>query len=92
MAGGEKGKAKQDDELGRGSLFATGLIAGGALAGVIVALLSVNDEIFEGLKKISAEHFISNLIGTNGYNLLGVICFVVMGTILYRIGSKKEES
>lgn len=87
----KKGEAKQDDELGRGSLFATGLIAGGALAGVIVALLSVNDEIFKGLKSISAEHFISNLIGENGYNLLGVICFVIMGTILYQIGSKKES-
>lgn len=87
----KKGEAKQDDELGRGSLFATGLIAGGALAGVIVALLSVNDEIFKGLKSISAEHFISNLIGENGYNLLGVICFVIMGTILYQIGSKKER-
>jgi OPT family oligopeptide transporter len=86
----KKGEAKQDDELGRGSLFATGLIAGGALAGVIVALLSVDDGIFQFLKKISAEHAISNLIGGNGYNLLGVICFVVMGTILYRIGSKKE--
>ena len=31
----------QDDELGRGSLFATGLIAGGALTGVIVAILAV---------------------------------------------------
>ncbi|MBK8292602.1 MAG: oligopeptide transporter, OPT family [Flammeovirgaceae bacterium] len=88
----KKGEAKQDDELGRGSLFATGLIAGGALAGVIVALLSVDSDIFDFLKKVSAEHFISDLIGTNGYNLLGVICFVVMGTILYRIGSKKEES
>lgn len=87
----KKGEAKQDDELGRGSLFATGLIAGGALAGVIVALLSVNDEIFKGLKSISAEHFISNLIGENGYNLLGVTCFVIMGTILYQIGSKKES-
>lgn len=87
----KKGEAKQDDELGRGSLFATGLIAGGALAGVIVALLSVNDEIFKGLKSISAEHFISSLIGENGYNLLGVICFVIMGTILYQIGSKKES-
>ena len=29
----------EDEELGKGSLFATGLVAGGALAGVIVALL-----------------------------------------------------
>lgn len=86
----KKGEAKQDDELGRGSLFATGLIAGGALAGVVVALLSVNDNIFEGMKKISAEHGLTNLVGANGYSVLGVLCFTAMGIMLYRIGSKKD--
>lgn len=85
-----KGEAKQDEELGRGSLFATGLIAGGALAGVIVALLSVNDEIFDKMKSISAEHGLTNLIGANGYSLLGVLFFVVMGLTLYRTGSKRD--
>lgn len=86
----KKGEARQDEELGRGSLFATGLIAGGALAGVVVALLSVNDKIFESMKSISAEHGLVSALGENGYSLLGVICFVVMGFILYRTGSKKD--
>lgn len=85
-----RGEAKQDEELGRGSLFATGLIAGGALAGVIVALLSVNDSIFEKMKSISAEHGLTNLIGANGYSLLGVLFFVLMGLTLYRTGSKRD--
>ncbi len=85
-----KGEAKQDDELGRGSLFATGLIAGGALAGVVVALLSVNYNIFEGLKKVSAEHGLTEMLGANGYSILGVLCFAAMGLMLYRIGIKKE--
>jgi OPT family oligopeptide transporter len=87
----KKGETKQDEELGRGSLFATGLIAGGALAGVVVALLSVNDKVFEGLKSISAEHGLTRLFGENGYSLLGVAFFVVMGLMLYRIGIKKEQ-
>jgi OPT family oligopeptide transporter len=87
----KKGAAKQDDELGRGSLFATGLIAGGALAGVIVALLSVNDKIFERLKQVSAEHALSDILGHNGYNLLGVLFFSGMGYMLYRLGSKSNE-
>ncbi len=87
----KKGEAKQDDELGRGSLFATGLIAGGALAGVIVALLSVNENIFKGMKEISAEHGLTNLLGANGYSLLGVLCFAGMGYMLYNTGSKKAE-
>jgi len=48
----EKRNEPKEEELGRGSLFATGLIAGGALAGVVVALLSVNDNVFESLKKL----------------------------------------
>ena len=81
---------KQDEELGRGSLFATGLIAGGALAGVVVALLSVNDNVFNWLKSISAEHGLTQVLGVGGYSLLGVAFFTAMGTMLYRIGIKKD--
>jgi OPT family oligopeptide transporter len=56
-----KNEIVADDDLSKGSLFATGLIAGGALAGVVVALLSVNDNVFNWIKTISAEHAISNL-------------------------------
>ena len=86
-----RGEVKQDDDLGRGSLFATGLIAGGALAGVIVALLSVNDNVFNNLKLISAEHGLTNLLGANGYAILGVLFFAAMATMLYRIGDKKSD-
>ena len=79
----------EESELGRGSLFATGLIAGGALAGVIVALLSVNDDIFESLKKVSATRHLSELLGSGGYSLLGVAFFVAMATVLYRNGTKR---
>jgi OPT family oligopeptide transporter len=82
--------AKSDDDLSRGSLFATGLIAGGALAGVIVALLSVNDNVFSWLQKVSAEHGLTGLLGAGGYSLLGVVFFAAMALALYRIGLKKE--
>ncbi len=86
-----RGEVKADDDLGRGSLFATGLIAGGALAGVIVALLSVNDNIFNKMKFISAEHGLTSLLGTNGYAILGVLFFAAMAIMLYRIGNKKSD-
>ncbi len=86
-----RGDTIQDGDLGRGSLFATGLIAGGALAGVIVALLSVNENVFNKLKEISAEHGLTNLLGANGYAILGVLFFAAMATMLYRIGNKKAE-
>jgi putative OPT family oligopeptide transporter len=80
-----------EEELGKGSLFATGLIAGGALSGVIVALLSVNDEIFEKMKTVSAEHAIANTIGENGYALLGVACFAFMGWLVYKQAVSKNN-
>ncbi|HOX83950.1 MAG TPA: oligopeptide transporter, OPT family [Chryseolinea sp.] len=87
----KKGEAKQDDELGRGSLFATGLIAGGALAGVVVALLSVNERVFKGMKEISAEHGLTSLLGEGGYAILGVIFFAAMALMLYKLATKKDS-
>ncbi len=85
----ERKKEPKDEELGRGSLFATGLIAGGALAGVVVALLSVNDKVFESLKKITAEHRLNEWLGATGYSILGVVFFAAMATMLYRMAIKK---
>lgn len=86
-----KNEVVVEDDLGRGSLFATGLIAGGALAGVVVALLSVNDGVYAGLQRISAEHGLTNLLGVNGYQLLAVLFFAAMAFVLYNIAGKKSE-
>mgnify|MGYP002783507561 FL=1 len=85
-----RNEKKEEDDLGRGSLFATGLIAGGAVAGVIVAILSVNDRIFEGLKKISLEEPLSQLFGHGGYALIGVLFFAAMATMLFVQATKKD--
>ena len=85
----ERKNEPKEEELGRGSLFATGLIAGGALAGVVVALLSVNDNVFESLKKITAEPRLNDWLSATGYSLLGVVFFTVMATMLYRMAVKK---
>jgi OPT family oligopeptide transporter len=80
----------EEDELGKGSLFATGLIAGGALAGVIVALLSVNDSVYKALQNVSAEHVLSESLGHGGYSLLGVAAFAAMAFYLYRLATQKN--
>ncbi len=87
----KKNEAVVEDDLGRGSLFATGLIAGGALAGVIVALLSVNDNVFKALQSISAEHGLTNMLGAGGYQILAVLFFAAMAYMLYILASKKSE-
>jgi len=81
--------AAEEEDLGRGNLFATGLVAGGALAGVIVAFLSANDTINAGLQRINAEHGLEAALGINGYYLLGVLAFAAMCFLLYRTDSKR---
>lgn len=79
----------EDEELGKGSLFATGLVAGGAVAGVIIAFLSGSDGGERFLKAVSLEEGLVNSLGTLGYYLLGVIFFATMGWMLYKTAMKK---
>ena len=81
----------EDAELGKGSLFATGLVAGGALAGVIVALLTVDDDVFNSLEKINASGGLISVLGEGGYMLLGTAFFIFMAWALYRAATKKSE-
>jgi OPT family oligopeptide transporter len=85
---GTEGPAEEED-LRKGNLFATGLVAGGALAGVVVAFLQASPSISGGLQKMSAEHGIVVEIGEQNYFLLGVLFFALMGFTLYRVGLKK---
>lgn len=81
--------SSHDDELGSGSLFATGLVAGGALAGVVVALLSISEPIYAFLERISCEPIITRAVGADGYQLVGVAFFTLMGIILFKVATKK---
>ena len=88
---GKKGRiaSQGEEDLGKGNLFATGLVAGGAIAGVIVAILTANYSIAQGMKNLSLQHGISSFLGgATGYELLGVIFFGFMGWKLYRISKK----
>lgn len=84
----KKGKKEEDEELSKGNLFATGLVAGGALMGVIVAFLSVNEGIAANMAKVNLEPMLHNVLGEGGYQILGVLFFAAMGLILYRISRK----
>jgi OPT family oligopeptide transporter len=80
----------EEEELSKGSLFATGLVAGGAVAGVLIAFLAGSSWGESFLNKVSLEHQLS---GDNpgGYFLLGVLFFGLMGWVLYRNALKKAE-
>jgi uncharacterized oligopeptide transporter (OPT) family protein len=80
-----------EEDLEKGSLFATGLVAGGALLGVIFAFLNIPESIKAGMEKLSGEHWILKNLGTDFYNVMGVVFFAVMAYVLYRVAIKKEK-
>jgi OPT family oligopeptide transporter len=82
----------EEEDLGKGNLFATGLVAGGALAGVLVAILSSIPSISGALEKVNAEHGLTQGLGGEGYKWLGVAFFVLMGYILYKIAVSKQKT
>jgi OPT family oligopeptide transporter len=84
--------APEEEDLGKGNLFATGLVAGGALAGVLVAILSSIPSVSSQLGKVNAELNITSSLGDDGYKWLGVAFFALMGFILYRIATKKTKT
>jgi len=81
----------EEEDLGKGNLFATGLVAGGALAGVIVAFISAPDSGKKALEKLNAETGLISSLGETGYKILGVLFFAVMAFTLYRIGMSRDK-
>ncbi len=88
---GDETSAEEED-LRKGNLFATGLVAGGALAGVLVAFMQANDGVNKWLQNISAEHDLTGSMGQTGYFLLGVLFFAAMALILYRVAMSKNKT
>ncbi len=88
----KKGETVTEDDLGKGNLFATGLVAGGALAGVVVALLIAGSEtIAQKLEALNMEHKLEEMFSPGVYQVLGVAAFCILALILYRVAMKKES-
>ncbi|GAC1705896.1 MAG: hypothetical protein NVS9B7_13060 [Flavisolibacter sp.] len=88
--GAGKNNISQEEDLGRGNLFATGLVAGGALFGVVVAFLQAFPASARGLDSISLESGLTTILGLNGYYILAVLFFVLMAFLLYRTAKIKQ--
>lgn len=81
-----------EDDLGKGNLFATGLVAGGALAGVAVALLTASsDSLAKKMNIVNMEASLRNVMSSTGYQLMAVVFFLVMAFLLYRTAMKDTK-
>jgi hypothetical protein len=71
--------------------MATGLVAGGALTGVVVALLQVNDNVEHFLAtRLNLEPALTRVLGHGGYTVLGVLAFAGLGLVLFRTAMKSQ--
>jgi putative OPT family oligopeptide transporter len=82
----------EEEDLSKGSLFATGLVAGGAVAGVLIAFATGTSAGEKFLASISLEEGIVHSISQNGYFLIGTLFFAAMGAILYKVATKKADA
>jgi len=79
------------DDVGPGSLFATGLVAGGTLTGTIVAFLHWGDKVGAFVDSLDVSEKLTHGLGAGGYQILGVACFALMGLLLYRIARRPMQ-
>jgi len=79
-----------DAELGPGNLFATGLVAGGAVAGVIIAVLSAFDTPNRVLQFVAQDARLTGALGPDVYHLIGLAFFAAMTGILYRVARRAQ--
>jgi len=86
------GKKHSEEDIDSGSLFATGLVAGGTLLGVAVALLSISDRIEAFLGRLDLSGPMVRVLGDGGYQILGVFFFVAMAAVLYKVARKPLQS
>ncbi len=76
-----------EEEFGPGNLFATGLVAGGALAGVLYAIVAAR--MGKDMAKLSLHGKLVDALGAGGYDLLGVAAFVLLAVMLVRMTRQK---
>ena len=88
------GEKEGESEISSGMLYATGLVAGGSLLGVLIAWLQglTKDEA----ARLSYADWILNLVGVRGWEHLGttsdliaIIMFAVLCFFLFRAGRQK---
>jgi putative OPT family oligopeptide transporter len=77
-------QSEAEAETGPGILFSSGLIAGGSIAGILLALTQVTPGLSE---KLNFSQIVGNFATSD---LISSLIFLVAGGILFRIGSKKK--
>lgn len=76
----------EESEVGSGTLFSSGLIAGGSLAGILYAVLFGNGIIADAE---AATGLLPSIHDGTGGLVAGGLLFFALGIILSKVGQKK---
>ncbi|MBX2943305.1 MAG: oligopeptide transporter, OPT family [Cyclobacteriaceae bacterium] len=82
-----------ESEVGSGALFSSGLIAGGSLTGILVAvLLGTNVNTSEGPQSVIAviHHAVHSVIPEGG-DLISILMFGLMAYVVFRFAKAKVD-
>jgi len=91
------GRKSEETEVTSGMLYSTGLVAGGSLTGIAIALLAGIAITVEG-QEISIIQWIGDTVGVHGWerlgglaDLIGLVMFGVLCAFLIRAARRKLE-
>lgn len=91
------GRAAEETEVSSGMLYSTGLVAGGSLTGIAIALLA-GIPITVGGQEISIMQWIGEKVGVHGWenlggvaDFIGLVMFGVLCAFLIRAARRKLE-
>ncbi|HEY5690530.1 MAG TPA: oligopeptide transporter, OPT family, partial [Cyclobacteriaceae bacterium] len=87
------GRKGEESEVGSGALFSSGLIAGGSLTGILVAvLLGTNVNTTEGPQSIIAViHDTVHSVIPEGGNVVAIAMFAIMAYMVFNFAKTKIE-
>jgi putative OPT family oligopeptide transporter len=86
--------SKSESEVSPGMLFATGLVAGGSLTGVLVGALQANKPLTAALAGTGErlQHSIAESLGPYGPDIVSALMFCALAFLLYRIAIRKDDA
>ncbi|MFL6212332.1 MAG: OPT family oligopeptide transporter [Blastocatellia bacterium] len=89
--------AKGESELSPGMLYSTGLVAGGSLTGVVIAVLG-GIAVTAATGKVSLIQYIQDAVHVHGWenlgalaDLIGIVMFGLLCFLLYRVARQRME-
>jgi hypothetical protein len=90
---------REESEVSSGMLYSTGLVAGGSLTGVLIALLSGVEMTGADGQKVSLIQYVINAIGIHGWekygaiaDLIGIAFFAGLCLLLLRAAKQKLDA